>query len=150
MTNDSPLCDRSNDYQTATEALQALHTEIERQKTLQQQLDHLKPKLCSRREVLADLDLNLQQQVRQATRAEDKLQHLRRQANGRTAQASQALQAIHEQLQEAENVRAQARLRAEKNEQEALRVEKEMESQRLANDQVFAELVRSQKTYIIL
>jgi uncharacterized membrane protein len=60
--------------------------------------------------------LLVHQLTRQSTRAEERLQHIRKQAATRSADNQRAVEDLHRQLIDAENVRVQVRTKVERAE----------------------------------
>jgi hypothetical protein len=74
--------------------------------------------------------------VRQAGRAEEKLVSFRRQVAQRAEDSQHSVEALHNQLIEAESFRLQVKGRAERMEGEAKRLEQELDAENMALEQV--------------
>jgi len=126
---------------SALEAVHELKGEVDRQRAMTADLDSQRQAVSAQRTALGELDINVQQLNRQTSRAEEKLQHLRRQAATRGAETQQAVDDLHRQLLEAENARAQIKSRVERAESEAQRIEREAEAEQQAQEQERADMV---------
>ena len=122
------LDEASSCAHAALECMQEVKAEVDNQKECIAMHDEQKEVLSSRREALKAINQNLQQLNRQSTKAEDKLSSIRRLADSRGADTQTALESLHTQLIEAEEWRAKAKLRAEKAEADALRMENEVDN----------------------
>ena len=109
------------------EAVHELKGEVERQKAMTSELDGQRQAVAIQKTNLSELDQNVQQLNRQTSRAEEKLQHLRRQATTRGIETQQAVDDLHRQLLDAENVRGQMKGRVERAEGDAQHIERESE-----------------------
>lgn len=125
----------------ALDAMREVRSEVERQKNCVNELKAQQEESATTRSVLQELDQNAHQLGRQATRAEDKLVHLRRQAATRSSDGAAAIEDVHRQLVEAESFRVTVRNRSERSEGEAMRLEKEAEVEGLVMDQEYADMV---------
>jgi kinetochore protein Nuf2 len=91
----------------ALEAIQEVRGEVEKQKIMINELDGQKQIVESLRGALSELSQNTQQQQRQAMRAEEKLQQLRKQSALRAEETQRTIDDLHKQLVEAESFRVQ-------------------------------------------
>lgn len=127
----------------ALEGIHDLRAEVGRQKGVISDMENQKGANAAKRNVLEELDQNTSQISRQSSRAEEKLQLLRRQASTRGADTQRAVEDLHKQLIDAESFRVQVRSRSERSEGEALRLERESEAESIAQDQERADMVAS-------
>jgi len=125
----------------ALHAMREVRAEVERQKSCVGELKAQQEHSHAMRNALQDLDQNTHQITRQATRNEEKLAHLRRQASSRSTDSTAAVEDLHRQLVEAENFRVQVRSRSERAEGEVLRQEREAEAEAQALEQEHADMV---------
>jgi len=114
------------ELQTAIEAISELRSEVDRQKLVMNDLEMLRQSIVSDRVVLSEIDQNAQQLQRNATRAEEKLVHLRKQTQTRGDEFQQTIDDLHKRLIEADAFRLQVAARVERQEGEADRLEQEL------------------------
>lgn len=95
---------------SALEGVQEIRMEVDRNKALIAELDNQKQSIAALQHVLSELNQNNQQYVRQAARAEEKLQNFRRQVSQRAEESQQNVETVHNQLIEAESFRMQVML----------------------------------------
>lgn len=126
----------------ALEGMQEIRSEVEKQKAIIMELDGAKQAQLSLGASISELNQNNQQFSRQATRAEEKLQSLRKAASQRAEDNQRHAEALHQQLVEAESFRVQVKSRAERMETEARRVDKEFEAEMVVMEQVQCRCVR--------
>lgn len=124
----------------ALEGIHELKGEVDRQKVMTGELDSQRQAASTQKAALSELDQNVQQLNRQTSRAEEKLQHLRRQATARSGDTQAAVDDIHRQLLEAENARTQIKSRVERAEGDAQRMERENEVETAAQEQERADM----------
>jgi kinetochore protein Nuf2 len=110
---------------SALHAINDVRAEVEKQGTYKTQVDHAKVQRQEKREALAALSQNVQQVVRQSARAEEKLQHLRKQAASKNEEASRAIDELHKEIIESDNLRVQIRQRTERAESSCVQAERE-------------------------
>mmetsp|Transcript_18661 Transcript_18661/g.41528 ORF Transcript_18661/g.41528 Transcript_18661/m.41528 type:complete len:178 (+) Transcript_18661:512-1045(+) len=82
--------------------------------------------IVTKQAALSEVELNTQQLQRHGSRAEEKLQHLRKQVHMRGSESQQAIDDLHKQLIEAEAFRLQVSARVERQEGEAERLDHEI------------------------
>jgi kinetochore protein Nuf2 len=93
----------------ALEAVSEVRSEVERQKAALLDLDAQKQGIVAGRVALTELDQNVHQLLRTASRADEKLQHMRRQVEVRGSEAQAAVSDLHRQIVEGEGFRLQVR-----------------------------------------
>ena len=92
---------------SAIEAIMELRAEVDRQKTVIGELEAQKQTFASEKSSLTELAQKANQAQRNAARAEERLQQLRKQAQVRNRDSQQATEDLHKQLIEAEAFRMQ-------------------------------------------
>lgn len=122
------LDEASTSAHTALESMQEVKAEVDNQKEAISAIEEQKELLESRREALKNINQNIQQLNRQSSKAEEKLSGIRRLADSRSADTQTALESLHAQLIESEEWRSRAKNRAEKAENDATRMESEVEN----------------------
>lgn len=122
---------------TALEAIHELKSEADREKSMTIELDIQITAATANKTILSELDQEVHQLNRQSVRAEEKLLHLRKQIATRGCETQQAVDELHTQLIDAESSRTQVKVRVERAEGEALRLEREMEAESAAQEQVY-------------
>ena len=102
--------DESNEaVGAANEAVLELRQEVDRQKAVMGELDAQRQSIAAERAALSELEQNAHQLQRAAGRAEEKLQHLKKQISARAQDNQMAVDDLHRQLIEAEALRLQVR-----------------------------------------
>jgi myosin heavy subunit len=96
-----------NEVSSALDGVHDLKAEVDRQRAVTSDLDMQRQNASASKDFLTQLEQTSIQIGRQATRAEEKLQHLRRQTATRGADTQQAVDELHKQLLDAENFRSQ-------------------------------------------
>lgn len=124
----------------ALEAVQEVRTEAERQRQVLAELDAMRARSDTQREQVSELELLTQQASRAVTRGEDKLVTLRRHASLRSAEGQDRLTHLRAQLAAAEAGKMQSRVRWERCESEAARLEREAEVEQQAAAQELADM----------
>eukprot|EP01038_Epipyxis_sp_PR26KG_P008092 gene8092-10961_t len=132
-----------NDVTLALEFMQELRADVDRQKALTLELASQKQTTSSNRLALSELDQNVNQLIRHSTRAEEKLQNLRKQTTRRGDETHSTIDQLHQQLIDAEAFRMQLRGKAERVSAEVVRVEKEVDAENIAFDQEIEEIKAS-------
>lgn len=126
---------------SALEAVHELRSEVERQKLVVHEVDTQKQLVFGKRETLSELEQNLVQLTKLHTRAEERLQHLRRQAAARSDDGKLALDDLYSQIRDAESYRSQVRQRVTRAETEAVNAEKEAEAEMMVQEQEHSDMV---------
>jgi chromosome segregation ATPase len=129
----------------ATEVLNEVKSEVEKQKAMFVDTEALKSKLASTKEMTSQQEQNIQSLSRQATRADEKLTQLRKQAMIRSTDCKETIESLHSQLLEADKSRIEANGRAKRAEQEADRVEREANAEQDAQSQALEDLTNQYK-----
>jgi predicted nucleic acid-binding Zn-ribbon protein len=89
------------------ESVTELRGEVDRQKVVMADLESQRQTIVTRQAALSEVELNTQQLQRHGSRAEEKLQHLRKQVHMSGSESQQAIDDLHKQLIEAEAFRLQ-------------------------------------------
>lgn len=131
------------DVDSALETIHDLRSEVEKQKSSINELDSKRHLVTLRRTALEELDQNVHQINRQTTRADEKLQLLRRQASNRGTDTQRQVEELHKRLLDAENSRVQVRTKAERSEGEAQRLEHELQTEGISQEQEREDMVAS-------
>lgn len=121
------LEEAQEDVNLALESLKNVRNEVEKQKVVRSEIESQKQLTAASREGLSELQQLVQQQQRNAARAEEKLLHLRKQSNSRNKETQSTIALLHQQLIDAEKFRLQVRTRVEQQDDECDRLEKESE-----------------------
>jgi chromosome segregation ATPase len=100
----------------ALDAVSEVRSEVERQKSVIVELDIQKQNIVAGRVALTELDQNANQLLRYATRADEKVLHLRRQAEVRGADSQNLVDDLHRQIVEVDGFRLQVRKEEKKEE----------------------------------
>lgn len=128
---------------SALNAINDVRVEVDKQGVCKVQIENAKVQGAEKREALAALDQNVQQVVRQSTRAEEKLQHLRKQSATKNEEAGRAIDDLHKEIIEADNLRAQVRQRAERSDSSCVQAEREAEAEKVLLEQEKKDMVHS-------
>jgi len=123
------LDDAQLEVNMALEAVGELRSEVEREKNLTNENDLVLQKLISKKQILAEVEQNVRHLERQVIRGDEKLQLVRKQTVSRGSETQQAVEDLHRQLLEAESMRQLTRQRADKADQEAVKIHKEVEAE---------------------
>jgi kinetochore protein Nuf2 len=91
----------------ALESVHEVKGETERQRAMTNELDAQRAAASASETALTELDQTVQQLGRQSLRAEEKLQHLRKQITSRGTETEEAVEELHKQLLDAEAARNQ-------------------------------------------
>jgi kinetochore protein Nuf2 len=94
----------------AIESVTELRGEVDRQKNHMADLENQRQTIVTSQAALSEVEQNTQQLQRHGSRAEEKLQHLRKQVHMRGSESQQAIDDLHKQLIEAEAFRLQVRV----------------------------------------
>lgn len=129
----------------ALDAVSEVRNEVERQKGVIVELDTQKQNIIASRTALTELDQNVNQMLRVATRADEKVLHLRRQADVRCADSQNLVDDLHRQIVEADGFRLQVRSRAERVDLDVARLEKEYDAENQQYDNEIADITQSYK-----
>lgn len=135
--------DAQSEADIALDAMREVRAEVERQKSVVNELKSQQEDSHAKRQVLQELDQNAHQQSRAAARAEEKLVHLRKQSASRATDSAAGVEEVHRQLVEAENFRVQVRARSERSEGEVSRLDREAEAETMALGQEYTDMVAS-------
>lgn len=103
----SNVQDAQEEVSFALEHIVDLRGEVDRQKTAMSDLEAKKQVVAAGRAALSELDQNIHHLHRHAMRADEKLQHIRKQAQSRSKDAQTAVDELHTSLIEAEAFRLQ-------------------------------------------
>eukprot|EP01036_Dinobryon_divergens_P024818 gene24818-33300_t len=125
------------------EAVQDIKLEVDRQKAVLSDLDQQKQLIAQSKVALSELDQTVHQLHRQAGRAEEKLQHLKKQAAFRGEDTQKSIEHVHQQLKNAESLRSQMRLQLDRAEGETVRIERECAAEQEAHEQTLADITAS-------
>lgn len=125
------------------ESMHEVRSEVERQKTTIIELDSTRATIATNRAALSELDQNVHQLNRHATRAEEKLSALKKQATKRGTDTQNSIEDLHRQLVDAEAFRLKVRARQERVDGEISRLDQESEAETRANEQEMAEMAAS-------
>jgi chromosome segregation ATPase len=131
---------------SALEAVHELRAEVERQKIVVHDFDMKRHVVSAKREALGAMEQKSLQLSKLQTRAEERLQHLRRQAAARSDEGKLALDDLYSQIRDAEGYRSQVRQRVNRAETEATDAEKEIEACVITQEQEYADMVSTYQT----
>jgi chromosome segregation ATPase len=122
------------------EAVQEVQGEVERQKAAINELEALRQGNSVQGAGLSELDQMVHQAKRHSVRAEEKLQHLKKQAASRGEDTQRSVDGLHRQLIDAESFRNQMRERRDRAEKDLQRAEREAEKERELSEQEIREI----------
>jgi hypothetical protein len=120
---------------SALDAMDEVRMEVEKHGELQGSLEEKGAHVNEKRHALAALDQNVAQVLRAGVRADEKLQHLRKQSKGKNTEATQAIEDLHKQILKAEKDNMAIKRRCEDNENSVAQVEREAEGEKLRMEQ---------------
>lgn len=103
----SNIDDAQEEVRAAVDAIVELRTEVDKQKSVIMELENQKQEIEAKRVAYSELEQNVYQVQRNAGRAEEKLQHLRKQIAMRGSESQTAVEELHKQLVDAEAFRLQ-------------------------------------------
>lgn len=120
---------------SALDAMDEVRMEVEKHGELQGSLEEKGAHVNEKRHALAALDQNVAQVLRAGVRADEKLQHLRKQSKGKNTEATQAIEDLHKQILKAEKDNMAIKRRCEDNENSVAQAEREAEGEKLRMEQ---------------
>lgn len=130
---------------TALEAMTDFRSEVERQKAVVTDLDSTKLQQETKKESINELEQMTQQTHRSLKKVEEKISHLRKQADIRATESKQSVKELQNQLQQADNTRNQVHNKAELLELDCVRVERENIVEKSAMDAELDDMVAAYK-----
>ena len=137
--------DSQVEVNAALDAMNDFRAEVERQKLVVADVDTVRQQVEARAEMAEDAEQGIHQATRTATRLDEKISHLRRQAQSRTVEGQTALGEMQAQAAQAEANRAKSRAKAERYEADCDRLERELEEEVHAMDQDVGDMAAAYK-----
>mmetsp|Transcript_14324 Transcript_14324/g.21451 ORF Transcript_14324/g.21451 Transcript_14324/m.21451 type:complete len:476 (+) Transcript_14324:73-1500(+) len=125
----------------AQDSLNDLHVAASKYKTAMQELDEYDHQVELKRGNLQNLELSIHQLQRQGSRSEEKVGHIRTQAQNRTRESRHAIDLLHSQIVKAERFRQETIEKAEKMEADVRQLQREMGMEKQFHDQEIGDMI---------
>ena len=121
---------------SAQDSLNEVQVEANKHKSSSAELDSRRQKAANTGDLLQNTEMQVQQLTRQTSRAEEKLNLIRKQANERSQDACLAIDQLHTECLAAERLNKEAKDRCDKAISEAIQIEKQLDAEKEMQQQV--------------